>query len=352
MKLLLIDGHYYAYRSFHAIRNLTNSRGEPTGAIYGFVKTLRRMIKDIRPDYAAVIWDMGLPERRVKLQPQYKQQRTEMPADMVPQLDIIQKIVPQLGFQSLGLPDTEADDLIASYAVAATGNKMEVVLATNDKDLFQLVNDHVLVYSTNKADLTAPHEFALLGHEHVVNKWGIPPLQIGEVLSLIGDTSDNIPGVDGLGVKTASAILRDHGPLDAILESPDRIRNERFREKIRASVELIRQNREMVRLDLDLPLPAAIDQLVITPDYPALIASLEACEFKSLLNEVKSEAGVPVSAAASAAPKNPAPSPAPVAPDPVPVPQAAAAPIPVAAKAPKSKKKTASLETQGQGELF
>src|SRR5271163_1189687 len=131
MRLLLVDGHYYAYRSFHAIRNLTNSCGEPTGAIYGFTKALRRMVKDLQPDLAAVIWDMGLPERRTKLQPQYKQQRVEMPADMVPQLDTIQVIVPQLGFQSLGLPNTEADDLIASYATAAVARKIDVVLATN-----------------------------------------------------------------------------------------------------------------------------------------------------------------------------------------------------------------------------
>ena len=119
MKLLLIDGHYYVYRSFFAIRELSNSRGEATNAIYGFIKTLRRMVRDLQPDLGAVIWDEGLPERRTLLQPEYKQQRSEMPDLMRPQLDFIRNLVPLLGFQSLGLPNTEADDLMASYTCAA-----------------------------------------------------------------------------------------------------------------------------------------------------------------------------------------------------------------------------------------
>src|SRR5579885_3164010 len=115
VKLLLIDGHYYVYRSFFAIRELSNSRGEPTNAIYGFIKTLRRMVKDLSPDLGAVLWDEGLPARRTELQPAYKQQRAEMPVEMRPQLDYIQKVVPLLGFHSVSIANTEADDLMASY---------------------------------------------------------------------------------------------------------------------------------------------------------------------------------------------------------------------------------------------
>ena len=163
MKLLLVDGHYYVYRSFFAIRDLTNSRGEPTNAIYGFVKTLRRMVKDLNPQLGAVVWDQGLPSRRTDLQPAYKQHRVEMPVEMRPQLAFIRDLVPLLGFRSVSLPDTEAADLMASYASEAVRQKMEVVLATNDKDLFQLVDDGVRVYTTNKADLPSPKDsFALL----------------------------------------------------------------------------------------------------------------------------------------------------------------------------------------------
>jgi DNA polymerase-1 len=291
MKLLLIDGHYYVYRSFFAIRELSNSRGEPTNAIYGFIKTVRRMVKDLAPDLAAVIWDNGMPKRRTELQPAYKQTRTEMPDLMRPQLEVIQRLVPLLGFASLSLPDTEADDLMASYTCAARRRGDEVVLATNDKDLFQLVDDRVKVYSTNKADLATPKDaFALLGEESVMRKWGVSAGKIGEVLSLIGDSVDNIPGVPGLGGKGAASLLSAHGSLDAIFSNLEAVKNERVREKLRAAREQIEQNREMVRLDLDLDLPQPLEELRLTPDYPALIKELEHCEFNSLLLEIKAEA--------------------------------------------------------------
>lgn len=300
-KLLLVDGHYYAYRSFFAIRNLSNSRGEPTNAIYGFVKTLRRMVKDLQPDLGAVIWDEGLPARRTELQPAYKQQRAEMPGDMRPQIPRIQEIVPLLGFASLSTPNTEADDIMASYACAARGQNLDVVLATNDKDLFQLVADGVRVYSTNKTDLASPKDtFALLDNAHVLKKWGVPPEQIGEVLCLIGDTVDNIPGVSGLGPKNAAALLQAAGSLDALLSDLASVKNERIREKLAAAREQILQNCEMVKLDTDLPLPRPLDALTIQPRYPELISALEKCEFKSLLLEVRTEAGT-VSAKEAAA---------------------------------------------------
>ncbi len=291
MKLLLIDGHYYVYRSFFAIRELANSKGDPTNAIYGFIKTVRRMVKDLAPDAGAVIWDEGMPKRRVELQPAYKQQRAEMPDLMRPQLTFIQKIVPMLGFASLALPDTEADDLMASYAVAARDRGDEVVLATNDKDLFQLVGDRVKVYSTNKTDLAAPSDtFALLGVEAVRKKWNVTPPQIGEVLALIGDSVDNIPGVDGLGAKGAATLLNTHGSLDALLADLEAVKNERIREKLKAARAQIEQNREMVRLDLDLPLPQPLDAMAIQSRYADLIPQLEWCEFKSLMAEIRADA--------------------------------------------------------------
>jgi 5'-3' exonuclease len=292
VKVLLIDGHYYVYRSFYAIRDLTNSRGEPTNAIYGFIKTVRRMVKDLAPDLGAVVWDEGLPQRRMDLQPNYKATRAEMPLPMRPQLDFIRALVPKLGFASLGLPGTEADDLMGSYAVAARARGDEVVLATNDKDLFQLVDGGVRVYTTNKADLATPKDtHALLGAEAVRRKWNVEPEQIGDVLALIGDTVDNIPGVDGLGPKTAATLLAGQGRLAALLaENFASVKNEKLRAKLTASRAQIEQNMEMVRLDLDLPLPVALDELRIAPRYPELIADLEYCEFKSLTSEVCAEA--------------------------------------------------------------
>jgi DNA polymerase-1 len=291
MKLLLIDGHYYVYRSFFAIPNLSNSKGEPTNAIFGFTKTLRLMVKHLQPDLGAVFWDEGMPERRVKLQPAYKETRKEMPKPMVPQLDFIQELTPLLGFRNISLPNTEADDLMGCYAIAACKRaEMEVVLATNDKDLYQLVGPCVRVYTTAKAELASPKDaFALLGEDQVSAKWEVPPNLIGDVLALAGDSVDNIPGV-GLGRKTAAALIREFGGLESLLANIDKVKSARTREKLMNSREQILENRKMVDLDCHLELPVPIDQLRIEPDYPDLIRALEQCEFKSLLQEVRDEA--------------------------------------------------------------
>ena len=291
MKLLLIDGHYYVYRSFFAIPNLSNSKGEPTNAIFGFTKTLRLMVKHLQPELGAVFWDEGMPERRVKLQPAYKETRKEMPKPMVPQLDFIQKLTPLLGFQNISLPNTEADDLMGCYAIAACKRpQMEVVLATNDKDLYQLVGPCVKVYTTAKADLASPKDaFALLSEDQVTAKWEVQPNLIGDVLALAGDSVDNIPGV-GLGRKTAAALIREFGGLDSLLANIEKVKSARTREKLMNSRDQVLENRKMVDLDCHLELPVPIDELRIQPDYPNLIRVLEQCEFKSLLQEIRDEA--------------------------------------------------------------
>jgi DNA polymerase-1 len=290
MRLLLVDGHYYLYRSFFAIRGLKNSREEPTNAIYGFVKALRKMLADVKPDRAAVVWDAGLPARRVELQPAYKQNRSSMPDDLRPQEEWLQKNISLLGTQSVELPDTEADDLIASYAIAARNAGAEVVIATNDKDILQLVDDNIHIYSTNKTDIKEGG-FALLGAAEVAEKWGVPAARIADVLALTGDSSDNIPGVPGIGGKTAVQLVTAHGSVQTMLENTSLIENPRLREKIITGRDIITANREMVRLDDDLPLPVPWESLEISPKYQELLAALRDCEFKSLVSEIEAESG-------------------------------------------------------------
>jgi len=299
MKLLLVDGHYYLYRSFFAIRGLKNSRGEPTNAIYGFIKALRKMLADVKPDRAAVIWDCGLPARRTELQPAYKQNRTEMPDDLRPQEDWLQKNTPLLGVACLEIRNTEADDLIAAYAVQARREGAEVVIATNDKDILQLVGEGISIYSTVKNDIKEGG-FVLLGAEAVRGKWGVDPARIADVLALTGDSSDNIPGVPGIGGKTAAALVNAHGAIAQILANLDAIPNAKLREKITTHRDLIVANREMVRLDDHLALPAPWRSLEIHPRYPELATALRDCEFKSLLREIEAEAGL--------SPRSPAPT--------------------------------------------
>jgi DNA polymerase-1 len=236
-----------------------------------------------------VIWDAGLPARRVELQPAYKQNRSEMPDDLRPQEDWLQKNIYLVGTQSVELPNTEADDLIASYARAARKDGADVVIATNDKDILQLVDANIHIYSTNKTDIKEGG-FALLGSAEVREKWGVPAANIADVLALTGDSSDNIPGVPGIGGKTAVQLVTAHGTVQSLLENPAIIENPRLREKIIANREVIIANREMVRLDDDLPMPVAWESLEISPRHPELIAALKDCEFKSLVSEIEAEA--------------------------------------------------------------
>src|SRR5256884_4499005 len=189
-----------------------------------------------------------------------------MTKPMVPQLEFIQKLTPSLGFRNISLPDTEADDLMGCYSIAACKRSgMDVVLATNDKDLFQLVGPCVKVYSTAKADLATPKDaFALLGEEQVTAKWDVPPALIGDVLAIAGDSVDNIPGA-GIGRKAAAKLITEFGGLDKLLGKIDMIKSEKTREKLRTARDQIIQNRKMVALDCAIELPVAIDDLSIKP---------------------------------------------------------------------------------------
>lgn len=291
MRVLLVDGHYYLYRSFFAIRGLTNSRGEPTNAIYGFAKALRKMLADVAPTHAAVLWDSGLPTRRTELQPQYKQNRPSMPEEMRPQESWLQKNVPLFGPASLSCPNTEADDLMASYVRAA--GSANVVIATNDKDILQLTSPTVSIYSTAKAD-APPGGFALLGPAEVRAKWGVDPAKIGDILALTGDASDNIPGVHGIGEKTAAKLISHFGDIPHLLARLSEVEPEKLRIKLESSREAILANRSMVALDDDLPLPIPLNDLPLSPRYPDLLEALRACEFRSLVKEIEKESGVPV----------------------------------------------------------
>ena len=290
MRLLLVDGHYYLYRSFFAIRGLSNSRGEPTNAIYGFAKALRKMLLELKPDLAVVLWDAGLPEHRMELQPDYKQQRDPMPDDLEVQQEPLQDLISLLGVKNVSLPQTEADDLIASYAIEAQAQGMESIIATNDKDIMQMVNDSVKIYSVAKADLAEVEgqNYALLGTSEVEAKWGVKPSQITDLLALTGDAADNIPGIAGVGKKTAAKWIQRYGSLEGLLTASDL--DPKIHAKIESSHDLLRQNREMIQLYHDLALPMPLENFEVTPNYPDLIKALWHLEFRSLATDLEKEA--------------------------------------------------------------
>jgi DNA polymerase-1 len=241
-RLLIVDGHAYAYRAFHAIRDLRSPSGEPTNAIYGFVKMLEKMRAALMPTHLMVVWDGGLSAARVAALPEYKAQRPEMPEALRPQFDGIRKYLAAAGLADFCGDGIEADDYIACLARHAAAAGWSVVIASADKDFMQLVSAQVGLLNPN--DKTG----AVWTREQVHAKAGVEPEQVAGWLALMGDAVDNIPGVPGVGPKTAAELLKQFGSVDNLLARLDEVKSERQRTALRAAAETVRRNLELVRL--------------------------------------------------------------------------------------------------------
>jgi DNA polymerase-1 len=254
-RLLIIDGHAYAYRAFHAIRELRSPDGRPTNAVYGFVKMLSKLRATVEPSHLIVVWDGGLSAERVARLPAYKAQRPAMPDDLKLQLDEIVSYLNAAGMASFCREGVEADDYIACLARHASGAGMTVVIASSDKDFMQLVSARVGLLNPNDKSETVWTD------GQVRAKAGVGPAQIVDWLSLTGDTVDNIPGVSGVGPKTAAELLNQFGSVAGLYGRLDEVKSERLRTALRAAEAAVRRNRELVRLQDDLPCefsPAAL----------------------------------------------------------------------------------------------
>ena len=255
MRLLIIDGHAFAYRAFFAIRGLSSPAGQPTNAIYGFIKMLEKLEASFMPSHTVVVWDGGLDEDRVEGLEDYKAQRDPMPDDMEVQLDEIVTYLEANGIASICDDGIEADDRIGQLAKRAEAEGYEVAIASSDKDFFQLINHRVKML--NPADKTGEPMDA----DAVEAKTGVRPHQIVDWLSLVGDTVDNIPGVPGIGVKTAASLLNEFGSVDGIYERLAEVKREKQREALAASEDEVRRNQALVALKLDLPGEPELDSL-------------------------------------------------------------------------------------------
>ncbi len=287
-KLLLVDGHALAYRAHYALGSLCNSRSEPTGALYGFIQTLRKYIVDHQPTHLAVAFDLGAPARLKDL-PTYKIQRPPTPEDLEKQIPQMKSWLAASRIPILEQESYEADDIIATVVAQASPLHWQCLIATNDKDLCQLVNEKtqiLLPLAKGKKGLSP-----LMDRAAVQSRYGIEPSQIVDYISLIGDSVDNIPGIPGIGPKTASQLLRQFGTLQILLQRLDDIPNKNLRQKISDHVELLRRNRALITLRTDVPLDVSLEALKISaPDYDRLIPILERLEFKSLLATAQAEA--------------------------------------------------------------
>jgi DNA polymerase-1 len=242
--LLLIDGHAYAYRAFHAIRGLTSPTGRPTNALFGFIKAVDKLCGRLHPTQVAVVWDGGLAEARTRLLPEYKAQRPAMPDALSEQLDEMVAYLGAAGLASLCEDGVEADDWIAALAEMAAP-EVEVVIASADKDFMQLVSPRVgLVNPNDKTE-------RIWRREDVLAKSGVEPAQVVDWLSLVGDAVDNISGVPGVGTKTAADLLREFGSVDEIYARLTAIRSGRVREALSAAEPEVRRNQSLIRLRTD-----------------------------------------------------------------------------------------------------
>ena len=258
-RLLIVDGHAYAYRAFHAIRELRGPDGRPTNAIYGFIKMLEKMRVALAPAGLIVVWDGGLNAERVSLLPEYKAQRPEMPDDLRPQLDAIGEFLAAAGVASYCVSGVEADDYIGCLARQAELAGWDVVIASADKDFMQLVSARVGLLNPNDKS------GVLWGRDQVVAKSGVPPEQVADWLALMGDAVDNIPGVPGVGPKTAADLLRQFGSVDVLLERLPEVKSDKLRASLQGAVLNIRRNLQMVRL-MAVPCEFVPEQLALRPE--------------------------------------------------------------------------------------
>ncbi|MBK8164156.1 MAG: DNA polymerase I [Gammaproteobacteria bacterium] len=277
-RLVLVDGSSYLYRAYHALPPLTNSKGQATGAVFGVVNMLRTLLKDYAPDYIAVVFDAKGRTFRDDLYEHYKANRPPMPDDLRSQIEPLHAVVRALGLPCLVVDGVEADDVIGTLAVQARTAGMDVVISTGDKDIAQLVDEHVTLINTmTRQSLDAAG---------VVEKFSVPPARIVDYLALIGDTSDNIPGVPGVGPKTAVALLKEHDSLAGIIAHADSIKG-KTGERIRAHLDQLPLSQRLATIKCDVKLDGDVRDLRrAAPDTAVLSDLYRHLEFKRLLEEL------------------------------------------------------------------
>ena len=287
-RLFLIDGHALAFRSYFAfIRNpLINSKGENTSAVFGFSSALLKIIREHKPDYLAVVFDTSKPTFRHKMYAEYKSTRAKMPDPMREQMPRIRQIVESMNIPMLEREGYEADDVMASLARRAEKQGMDVVLVTGDKDLLQLVNDRIRVLDPRRGG----EDEVLYDEQGVRRRFGPNPGQIVDFMSLKGDASDNVPGVPGIGDKTAQKIIEEYGDLDSALEAAETMDNKRVKKGLTEHAEQARLSRDLVRLDDGLEVDVSFEQLTLGDfDTPRLVELFRELEFTSLLRQISFE---------------------------------------------------------------
>src|SRR5882757_5152477 len=292
--VFLVDGSSYIFRAYHALPPLNRkSDGLQVNAVLGFCNMLWKLLRDMPPDnrptHLAIIFDKSEITFRNKLYPDYKAHRPPAPDDLIPQFALIRDAVRAFDLPCLEQAGFEADDLIATYARLACERGANTTIVSSDKDLMQLVNDCVTMYDTMKD--------RRIGIAEVIEKFGVPPEKVVEVQALAGDSTDNVPGVPGIGVKTAAQLIVEYGDLEQLLARAGEIKQPKRREALIENAEKARISRQLVLLDDKVALDAPLDDLAVhEPDPRKLVAFLKAMEFSTLTRRVAEYAQIDPSA--------------------------------------------------------
>jgi DNA polymerase-1 len=277
--LYLVDGSGFIFRAFHALPPQNRPDGTPVNAVYGFCNMLMKVIRDLKADYFAVIFDAGRHTFRNDIYPEYKANRSDPPEDLIPQFGLIREATAAYGAPSIELIGYEADDLIAAYVKAATARGWRVTILSTDKDLMQLVTDDV--------ELFDPLKNRALRADAVQQKFGVPPSQVVDVQALAGDAVDNVPGVPGIGLKTAGQLINTYGSLETLLARAGEIKQPKRRQNLLEHADQARISKRLVALDADAPLPMALEQLALrAPDQAVLVSFLQTQSFRSILRKL------------------------------------------------------------------
>jgi DNA polymerase-1 len=280
-RLYLIDGSSYIFRAFYAIGHLSNSKGLPTNATYGFTQMLLKVLKDYRPDYLIVVFDSKAPTLRSQVYQQYKANRPAMPEGLVPQIPYIKKIMQAYRIATLEIEGYEADDVIGTLAKKLE-SEADVVIITGDKDILQLVSDRTEVYDTMKEK-----RFKV---DQVIQRFGVPPEQVVEVMGLSGDSIDNIPGVPGIGEKTAIELIKAFGSIENLLAHLEQVPRKKLRENLETYGEQARLSRQLATIHTDVPIDYPLKESVLSPpDLKSLREIFKELEFNKLLKDLPQE---------------------------------------------------------------
>ena len=284
-ELYLIDGSGFIFRAYYAMAygrggdNMTNPDGVPVGAVFGYTNMLLKMLRDYHAPYMAVIFDAKRENFRNEIYPDYKANRDETPEDLIPQFPLVKEATEAFDIPAIELEGYEADDLIAAYAKLAKAQGKKVVIVSSDKDLMQLVDEDVRMLDAMKSKWIGPDE--------VVEKFGVTPDKVVDVQALAGDSTDNVPGVPGIGVKTAAQLINEYGDLETLLQRAEEIKQNKRRESLIEHAEMARISQKLVKLDDDAPVPVSLDDLKThDPDKPELMAFLQKQGFKSIINRL------------------------------------------------------------------